>query len=284
MELAGFDEKTTIEGGASPTHGKMIAVCSAKGGIGRTILSVNLAVSLSKRNQSVAVLDGDFQFGDVSLAMDLQHTFTIKEAMDGFGSLDEHRLEEYLSVHGSGVRVLPAPERPEYADLLTKEAVSKMVDFLLMKHDFVVCDTGAGLNEQTLNLIEKADDILVVATLEMAAMKNTKLLLETLDILGLRDKVRVVLNRANMESVIKAEDGARILGEEAPIYIPNDFQTCSRSLNMGSPFVIGNSKSEIAKAVFKMAELIASNQAGDGIGKKKAKPLSLFPWKRKKGE
>ncbi|WP_316571126.1 AAA family ATPase [Neobacillus sp. YIM B06451] len=281
--MAGFDEKTTREGGAPKTRGKMIAVCSAKGGIGRTILSVNLAVSLSKRNHSVAVLDGDFQFGDVSLAMDLQHTFTIKEAMDGFGSLDEHRLEEYLSVHGSGVRVLPAPERPEYADLLTKEAVSKMADFLLMKHDFVVCDTGAGLNEHTLNLIEKADEILVVATLEMAAMKNTKLLLETLDILGLRDKVRVVLNRANMESVIKAEDGARILGEEAPIYIPNDFQTCSRSLNMGSPFVLANSKSEIAKAVFKMAELIASNQAGEGIGKKKANALSLFPWKRKKG-
>ncbi|WP_053365531.1 AAA family ATPase [Bacillus sp. FJAT-27245] len=281
--MAGFDEKTTIEGGAPATRGRMIAVCSAKGGIGRTILSVNLAVSLSKRNHSVAVLDGDFQFGDVSLAMDLQHTFTIKEAMDGIGSLDEHRLEEYLSVHGSGVRVLPAPERPEHADLLTKEAVSKMVDFLLMKHDFVVCDTGAGLNEQTLNLIEKADEILVIATLEMAAMKNTKLLLETLDILGLREKVRVVLNRANMESVIKAEDGARILGEEAPIYIPNDFQTCSRSLNMGSPFVQANSKSEIAKAVFKMAELIASNQAGEGIGKKKAKPLSLFPWKRKKG-
>ncbi|RHW43174.1 MinD/ParA family protein [Neobacillus notoginsengisoli] len=274
---------TTIEKNSPETRGRMIAVCSAKGGIGRTILSVNLAVSLAKRNNSVAILDGDFQFGDVSLAMDLQHTFTIKEAMEGITSLDEDRLEEYMSSHNSGVRVLPAPDRPEFADLLTKEAVSKMVNLLLLKNDFVVCDTGAGLNEHTLNLIEKADEILVVATLEMAAMKNTKLLLETLGILGLRDKVRVVLNRANMESVIKAEDGAKILGEEAPVFIPNDFQICSRSLNMGTPFVISHSKSEISKSVFKMAEMIGSNVSSTKAIRKKGKSFSLFPWKRRKG-
>ncbi|WP_043933099.1 AAA family ATPase [Bacillus sp. EB01] len=273
---------TTLERNSPGAHGRMIAVCSAKGGIGRTILSVNLAVSLSKGNNTVAILDGDFQFGDVSLAMDLQHSFTIKEAVESIASLDEHRLEEYMTRHTSGVRVLPAPDRPEFADLLTKESVSKMVDFLLSRNDFVVCDTGAGLNEQTLNLIEKADEILVIATLEMAAMKNTKLLLETLGILGLRDKVRVVLNRANMESVIKAEDGAKILGEEAPIYIPNDFQICSKSLNMGTPFVISHSKSEIAKSIFKMAEIIGSNDSGTAI-KKKGKSISIFPWRKKGG-
>ncbi|WP_139070128.1 AAA family ATPase [Bacillus sp. FJAT-27225] len=272
----------TSENSNPPARGRMIAVCSAKGGIGRTILSVNLAVALSKRNNSVAVLDGDFQFGDVSLAMDLQPVFTIKEAMEGITSLDESRLEEYMSTHTSGVRVLPAPERPEYADLVTKEACLKIIDLLLIKNEFVVCDTGAGLNEHTLSLLEKADEILVVTTLEMAAMKNTKLMLETLGILGMREKVRVVLNRANMESVLKAEDGAKILGEEAPIYIPNDFQICSRSLNVGVPFVISHSKSDIAKAMFKMGEMIASMSPEKTI-KKKTKSKSIFPWKRKKG-
>jgi pilus assembly protein CpaE len=214
--------------------------------------------------------------------MDLQPVFTIKEAVEGITSLDENRLEEYMSVHSSGVRVLPAPERPEYADLVTKEASLKIIDLLLKKNEFVVCDTGAGLNEHTLSVIEKADEILVVTTLEMAAMKNTKLLLETLEILGMREKVRVVLNRANMESVIKAEDGARILGEAAPIYIPNDFQICSRSLNVGIPFVISSTKSDIAKAVFKMGEMIASQSSSPKTIKKKTKSKTLFPWKRKK--
>ncbi|ALC91906.1 histidine kinase [Bacillus sp. FJAT-18017] len=281
--MAGNIEMKTTEGGTPPPRGRVIAVCSAKGGIGRTILSVNLAVALSKGNNSVAVLDGDFQFGDVSLAMDLQPVFTIKEAVEGITSLDENRLEEYMSVHPSGVRVLPAPERPEYADLVTKEASLKIIDLLLKKNEFVVCDTGAGLNENTLSLIERADEILVVTTLEMAAMKNTKLLLETLGILGIREKVRVILNRANMESVIKAEDGAKILGEGAPIYIPNDFQICSRSLNVGIPFVISNTKSDIAKAVFKMGEMIASQSPIPKTMKKKNKSRTLFPWKRKKG-
>jgi pilus assembly protein CpaE len=240
--------------------GEMIAVCSAKGGIGRTILTVNLAVALFKKNISVAVLDGDYQFGDVSLAMDLRAAFTVKEVIEGIDTIDEHSITEYLTTHESGVRVLPAPERPEFADLVTKEAMNKIIDLMLGQHDYIVTDTGAGLSEQSIHLIEKADKILVVTNLEMTALKNTKLLLETLEVLGLRTKVRVVINRANMESVIKAEDAAKILGEENPIYIPNDFQICSQSLNIGVPFVLSQGKTEVAKGVFKMAEIVTSNK------------------------
>ncbi|WML43334.1 AAA family ATPase [Neobacillus sp. PS3-40] len=242
-------------------HGEMIAVCSAKGGIGRTILTVNLAVALFKKNFSVAVLDGDFQFGDVSLALDLHTSFTVKEVIEGLETLDEHSILGYLSTHESGVRALPAPERPEFADLVTKEAMDKIIELMVRQHDYIVADTGAGLNEQTIHLIEKADKILVVTNLEMTAMKNTKLLLETLEVLGLRSKVRVIINRANMESVIKAEDAATILGEANPIYIPNDFQICSQSLNIGVPFVLSQGKTEVAKGVFKMAELLTSNRS-----------------------
>jgi pilus assembly protein CpaE len=241
-------------------NGEMIAVCSAKGGIGRTILSVNLAVALFKKNISVAILDGDFQFGDVGLAMDLHAAFTVKEVIEGVDTLDEHSIIGYLATHESGVRVLPAPERPEFADLVTKEAINKIIDLMLAQHDYIVADTGAGLSEQTIHLIEKADKILVVTNLEMTALKNTKLLLETLEVLGLRTKVRVIINRANMESVIKAEDAANILGESNPIYIPNDFQICSQSLNIGVPFVLSQGKTDVAKGVFKMAEMLTSNR------------------------
>jgi pilus assembly protein CpaE len=239
-------------------RGKMIAVCSPKGGIGRTTLTVNLAVALNKKNASVAILDGDFQFGDVNLAMDLKDTLTIKEVMESLNSLDEHNLASYLAVHQSGVRVLPAPERPEFADLISSEAVSKILEVMLAVHDFVVVDTPVGLNEQTLQYLENADQILVVTNLEMAALKNTKLFLETLDILGLRSKIRVIINRANMESVINATDAAKILNEESPVFIPNNFQICSQSINLGVPFVIKHSNSDVSKGVYKMAELIFS--------------------------
>ncbi|MEH7480154.1 AAA family ATPase [Neobacillus drentensis] len=276
------DEMQTAHENMNPQRGKLLAVCSAKGGIGRTTLSVNLAVALLKKNYTVAVLDGDFQFGDVNLAMDLKFSLTIKDVLEGIGALDEHSLANYLAVHESGVRVLSAPERPEFADLLTNEAVNKIVDVMLTGHDYVVVDTSVGLHEQSIRFIERADQILVVTNLEMAALKNTKLLLETLELLGLRSKARLIINRANMESVIKATDAAKILAEENPIYIPNDFQICSQSINLGVPFVIKHGKSDVAKSVFKMAELLSSEDVSNPIkSKRNHSPLSkLFSKKR----
>ncbi|MBS8266154.1 MinD/ParA family protein [Mesobacillus boroniphilus] len=241
-------------------RGELIAVCSAKGGIGRTVLTVNLAGALVKKNISVAILDGDFQFGDIGLAMDLKSAFTIKEVIEGLSTLDEHSLAGYMSRHESGVKVMAAPDRPEYADLVTKDAVDKILDLMLLNYDYVVVDTSVGLNEHTVHIAERADQIMVMANLEMSALKNTKLLIETFDILELRNKVTLVVNRANMESVIKAEDAARILGYDDPVYIPNDFQTCSQSLNIGIPFVMNQGKTDVAKAVFKMAERITSRR------------------------
>jgi pilus assembly protein CpaE len=275
------DEMQNGQEKINPRRGKMIAVCSAKGGIGRTTLTVNLAVALRKKNISVAILDGDFQFGDVNLAMDLKNSLTIKEAVEGIATLDEHNLPDYLAVHESGVNVLPAPERPEFADLVTPNVVQKILDVMLTQHDFVIVDTPVGLNEQTLQYLERADQIHVVTNLEMAALKNTKLYLETLEILGLRSKSRVVINRANMESVINAMDAAKILSEDNPIYIPNDFQICSQSINLGVPFVMKHSNSNVAKGVFKMAELISSENKLSPMKTKKNSPLlKLFTKKR----
>jgi pilus assembly protein CpaE len=268
-----------------PKRGEMIAVCSAKGGVGRTTLSVNLAAAFYKKNISVGVLDGDFQFGDVGLALDLQSSFTIKEVVETIDTLDKHSLLGYLSTHESGIKVLPAPDRPEFADLITKESVNIILDHMLSLFNYVFVDTGVGFNEHTLNLVDKADQILVVTNLEMATLKNTKLMLETFEMLGIRDKVKVIINRATMESVITATDAAQILKEDTPYYIPNDFQVCSQSLNIGIPFVLNQGKSEVAKSIFKMAELIASKReiSTPKVSKNTSFLTKLFPKKRKKG-
>ncbi|WP_413302146.1 AAA family ATPase [Bacillus sp. 1P10SD] len=278
--MTGQDNMQTAQQNMDPQRGKMIAVCSAKGGIGRTTLTVNLAVALKKKNASVAVLDGDFQFGDVNLAMDLKFSLTIKEVLEGISSIDEHSLTNYLAVHDSGVNVLSAPERPEFADLVTNEAANKIVDLLLAGHDYVVVDTPVGLNEPSIRFIERAHQILVVTNLEMASLKNTKLFLETLEILGLKERVRIIINRANMESVINATDAAKILAAEDPIYIPNDFQICSQSINLGVPFVVKHAKSEVAKGIFKMAESLSSGTRV--ITPKLKKNHSISKWFSKK--
>jgi pilus assembly protein CpaE len=254
-------------------RGEMIVVCSAKGGVGKTVLSVNLAVALSKKNIKIALLDGDFQFGDVSLAMDLHPTFSIKDIVEDVESLDEYTLASYLIHHDSGVKVLSAPDRPEYADLITPIVTDKVCDLLLEKHDYLIVDTGVGLQENSLHLVEKADQILVVTNLEMSTLKNTKLMIETLETLGLQNKIQVVINRSTMESVIQATDVPEILGEESPIYIPNHFQMVSQSLNVGIPFVINQGKTDLSKSIFKMAEQLSSRRE---ISVFKSKSPSFF--------
>ena len=268
--------KDELEGSRTPApgRGEMIAIASAKGGIGRTVIAVNLAVALSKNTRlKVSVLDGDFQFGDVGLAMDIHPTFTIKDVVDSLEAMDRHTLPSYLIHHSSGVKVLAAPERPEHAELVTPEVVNRVCDLLLQQYDYVIADTGVGLQEQSLALIEKADQVFVLTSLEMTAIKNARLMLETLELLGLRSKVQVVVNRSTMESVIKASDVPDILGAELPIFVPNDFQTVAQSLNIGIPFVMNHAKTDVAKSVFKMAEQLISRRE---IALFKPKQPSLF--------
>lgn len=242
-------------------RGELIAVCSAKGGVGRTMIAVNLAVALCKKNIQISILDGDYQFGDVSLAMDIQSTFTIKDVIEEMDSLDEYTLASFLNHHQSGVKVLAAPDRPEFSELITPDISNKIGDLLLSQHDYLIVDTGVGLQEHTLNCIEKADQILIVTNLEMATLKNTKAMLDTLKTLGLRDKVRVIVNRATIECVIQASDVASILGEEEPpILIPCNLQVAIQSLNVGIPFVMNQGKTDIAKAIYKMAEQLSSRR------------------------
>lgn len=241
-------------------RGELIVVCSAKGGVGRTIVTVNLAVALCKKNVKIGILDGDFQFGDVSLALDLQSTFNMKDVAQEIDSLDEHGVMSFLSQHDSGIRVLPAPNRPEYSELIEKKVIDKVLDYMLLNHDYVVVDTGVGLQEQTLYAIEKADQIIVLTNLEMATLKNTKLMLETFEAIDVRDKVQIVVNRSTMESVIKATDVPEILGDENVLHLPNDFQAATQSLNIGIPLVTSQGKTELAKAILKIAEQLTSRR------------------------
>jgi pilus assembly protein CpaE len=257
----------------SQSRGEMIAVCSAKGGVGRTALAVNLAVALSKNNAQIGVLDGDFQFGDVSLAMDLHPTFTMKDVIESIDTLDAYTLSSYLMHHNSGVKVLAAPDRPEYADLVTPDVLDKVAGLLLAQYDYLIVDTGAGLHEKSLQMIERADQIFLITTLEMATIKNTKLMLETLEILGLKEKVQLVVNRSTMESVIQTTEVPDLLGIESPMYIPNHFQIVSQSMNIGIPFVVNQGKTDISKAVFKMAEQLISRRE---ITLFKPKAASIF--------
>ncbi|MBM7572608.1 AAA family ATPase [Aquibacillus albus] len=272
-----------MEDAKKSSAAKVVAVCSAKGGIGKTLLSVNLAVALNKNNLDVALMDADFQFGDVALALDLHPSFTIKDVIEELNQIDHTSIQDFLTEHATGVNILAAPEKPEYADLVTSEAVMKIIHLLKAQQDYLIVDNGIGIQEQSIDLLEQADKILLVTNLEMTALKNTKLMLETFRELGIRDKVSLVVNRYTMESLMEAKDVPEMLGEHHAFFIPNNFKLASQSLNLGLPFVLSQASSDLSKSIFKMAEGIASNtHASIETMKNKKSVLShLLPFKGK---
>src|SRR5262245_52057672 len=183
-------------GGASD-DGLVVTVFSAKGGCGKTTLATNLGAALASADRDVCVLDLDLAFGDVAIALQLHPAHTIADA-PRLGGLDEPGLRGLLTPHSRGLSVLAAPTEPGVGDQIEARLVGDLLRVLRRMFDVVIIDTPAAFSDQVLAAFDATDLFLLIATLDIPALKNLKLTLETMDLLNYpRDRWRVVLNRAD---------------------------------------------------------------------------------------
>jgi pilus assembly protein CpaE len=233
----------------------MICVLGPKGGTGKTLTSCNLAVSLAQHGCKVAVVDLDLQFGDVGLALGLAPEKTVYDLAKSGGSLDGDKLDAYLVKHSSGVGVLMAPTRPDHAGVVTTEFLREVYATLRATHDYVIVDTPPGFTPEVIASIDSSSHICMVGMLDSLSLKNTKLGLETLELMGYESsRTRLVLNRADSRVGITREDVVAIIGRTPDVFIPSD-RDVPRSINEGTPIVVARDKSEAAKAFRALAEL-----------------------------
>ncbi|MGA9856332.1 MAG: AAA family ATPase [Solirubrobacteraceae bacterium] len=238
----------------------VICVLGLKGGSGKTLTSVNLAVSLAHAGRSVAILDLDLQFGDVALAMGLTPMRTIYDLVRSGGSLDAGKLEDFLMEHPSGARALLAPVRPDQAAMITVPFLSEVQRLLGEMFEFVVIDTPPSFAPEVISAVDSSNDVLVVAMRDTLSLKNTKLGLETLERMDYdRRRVKILLNRANTNVGIEREDVLAILGRDVDILIPSH-RDITRSINQGEP-IAESRGSEAAKAFRALAESYAEAAA-----------------------
>lgn len=249
MSIDEFMQSTTEK-----VKGDIIVFLSSKGGVGKTVISVNTAVALSNKGFHTCILDGSFQFGDVNLALDVQPTLTISDIVQVEKPLEDIDISDYLHKHASGVQVLCAPTKPEYADLITPPVIPVICEKIINKCDFLIVDLPSGLSDLNLSFLESADTIFLVTDLEMAALKNTKTMVRTLKMLEMDEKVRVIVNRSDMESLIKANDVEDILETEDVYYISNNFKIVSKSFNIGIPFVISKPHEKITGEIMELTK------------------------------
>ena len=232
--------------GGSPNP--MICIIGPKGGTGKTLAACNLAVALAQEGKRPVVVDLDLQFGDVGIAMGLSPDRTIYDLARVGSSLDPDKVDDYLTDHPSGVRVLLAPSRPDQATTITVEFLRELYAALRARHDYVIVDTPPGFTPEVIASIDSSTDVCLVGMLDSLSLKNTKLGLETLELMGYeRSRIRVVLNRADTNVGVTLDDVAAIIGSAPDVAVPSH-RDVVRSINEGTPIVLSRPRSEVAKA------------------------------------
>lgn len=239
---------------ASVTDGRVVTVLGPKGGTGKTLVSTNLAVALSMKRQRAVVVDLDLQFGDVGLAMGMRPERTMYDLAQSGGHPDAIKLEGFLAEHHSGAAALLAPTRPDHASAVTPEHVREVLRVLAATVPFVIVDTPPAFSPEVIAALDESTDVCVVAMLDAPSLKNTKIALETLELMGVQADIRLVLNRSDTSVGITHADVVHILGRAPDVLLPSN-RDVVRSVNAGEPIVLTDKRNESAKALRALAGL-----------------------------
>src|SRR5919201_2696922 len=185
--------------GGHGRRGRVVTVFSPKGGTGKTVTATNLASSFAKyEGKKALLLDLDLQFGDAAIMLGLEPEKTIYDLVVAPGELDSEKLAGYTTRHASGLDVLPAPVRPEDAELVTEQKLTRLLEVAMQSYDVIVVDTSPFFHGPMLATLDRTDDLLLVCGLDVPTIKNVRLSLQTLQLLSFPpERIRVVLNRAN---------------------------------------------------------------------------------------
>ena len=237
------------------SNGHLICVLGPKGGTGKTLTSCNLATALAVAGNRVLVIDLDLQFGDVALCLGLPPEKTMYDLAVSGGSLDSGKLTDYVMTHDTGVDVLLAPARPDQASAITIDLLRDVLVVARRAYDYVIADTPPGFTAEVIATIDASSDIVMVGTLDSLSLKNTKLGLETLSLMDYdKDRIRLVLNRADTRVGISHHDVVAVLGSEPEIFIPSD-REIPRSVNEGVPITLSRPQSYAAASFHELASL-----------------------------
>ncbi len=243
-------------------RGKFVVVISPKGGAGTTVVSTNMAVALRQISSGrVALADFGLQFGHVGTHLNLFSRHTLQNLLAKSDEIDDTILSGVMQQHGSGVHVLLAPSSPEVAGEISREQICAVLDSLLLRYTYVIADTWCVLDEVTMALLERADDVLVVTTPEIPALKNVKFFLEYMAQHQLtRGRVSIVLNRFPSVEGVSLEDVQQHLRHPVSANIPSDGQLVTFSINRGVPVVLSHPQSWVSQSLRKLAAYVAGEQ------------------------
>ncbi len=253
--------KASKTGGRAPgqpgRRGRIVTVFSPKGGTGKTAIASNTAASVAKHEGKKALLlDLDLQFGDAAIMLGIEPEKTIYDLVVAPGELDTEKLAGYVTRHASGLDVLPAPLRPEDAELVTEAKLAKLLEVARESYDVIVVDTSPFFHGPMLATLDRTDELLLVCSLDVPTLKNVRLALQTLELLSFpADRIRLVLNRANSKVGMKPGEVEGALDVKVRFAVPSD-RVVPIAVNRGNPAVLSDARADFSRAIRGVAKAV----------------------------
>lgn len=259
-------QSPVTDGGRRKEQGEVITFFSTKGGIGKTVIMCNLAITLARRaGARVAIVDCDLQFGDTAIMLNLYPSRTIANLVEEPPPWNAKLIREYMIPHEeSGVDVLLSPSRPEYAEIVQVEHIEQVLLLLREQYDYILVDTVPLFRNIELSILDSSDKILVVANLELSAVKDVKLCLDLMANLNYpAEKIKLLVNRAYPAiGGLSVDDVQAGLKRELSLVLPTAEKEIATSINKGRPFMSWDQaeSSELGKAFMRLAQLVAGDR------------------------
>jgi len=241
--------------GGHGRRGRIVTVFSPKGGTGKTSIATNLAAALAKhQGKRALLLDLDLQFGDAAIMLGLEPEKTIYDLVVAPGELDSEKLAGYITRHPCGLDMLPAPLRPEDAELVTEAKLARLLEVARESYDVIVVDTSPFFHGPMLATLDRTDELLMLCGLDVPTLKNVRLSLQTLELLSFpTTRIRFVLNRANSKVGMSKKEVEGALEVQISFEVPSD-RAVPISVNRGNPAVLAEAGAEFSGAIKKMAK------------------------------
>ncbi|MCO4263369.1 AAA family ATPase [Pseudarthrobacter sp. MDT3-26] len=240
--------------------GRIIAVISPKGGVGKTTVATNIAVGLGQfAPMGVVIVDLDLQFGDVASGLMLEPEYTITDAVVGAASQDSMVLKTYLSVHSAGIYALCAPRNPVEMDRITGENVSHLLSQLRQEFQYVVVDTAPGLGEHVLATLDLASDAVWICGMDIPSIRGLRTGSQILAELNLLPERRhVVLNMADRRTGLTLQDVEATIGAPVDVVLPRS-RSLPFSTNKGVPVLQDGGRDPAAKGLRQLVDRFKPN-------------------------
>jgi pilus assembly protein CpaE len=243
-------------------EGQVVTVFSAKGGCGKSTMATNLAMALADNgNRRVCLIDLDLAFGDVGIMLQLSPERTIADAANSRERIDAALVRALLTSYAPGVEVLLAPVGPTEAERIGRETVAQVLAVARTMADYVVIDTPAQFTEAVLASLDVTDVHVLVATPDVPALKNLRIAMDMLDLLGLsKDSRLIVLNRSDARVGLSGADVDRVLKSPTAAHVPSS-RDVPISINRGVPIVLDKPSHPVSKAIRELAVGQIANRA-----------------------